>query len=134
MEFIDIVPGRFYATVDSHPVPHLILYNEHSKLFQLFSKLLDIKTDNPVIQFYVGLVIKHLQRSVDIDFQSCGNPLCLWFFLFAETIIQISQDWHIFRFRIRKIILIYKRKASVNDRLFFCFNSIPASHDQFTKG
>ena len=62
MEFINIVPGRFMGgTVDRHPVPYLILDDEHPDLFQLFSQLLNVKADNPVIDIHVCPVVKHIQ-------------------------------------------------------------------------
>lgn len=61
MELINIVSGRFMQRpVDRHTVPHLILHDQHPKLFKLFSQILNIKTDNPVIQFHVGTVVEHL--------------------------------------------------------------------------
>ena len=61
MKLIDIVPGRFDATVDRNSVPYLILNDEHSNLFQLLSKFFDIKADNTVIQFHIGSMVKYFQ-------------------------------------------------------------------------
>ena len=47
------------SRVNGNSVPHLILHNQHPDLFQLFSKLFDIKTDNPVIQFHICPMIEY---------------------------------------------------------------------------
>ena len=49
------------STVDGHAVPHLVLDHEHPQLFQLLPKLLDVKTDDPVIQLHVCPVVEHVQ-------------------------------------------------------------------------
>ena len=60
MELVNIVPGRLMRRpVDRHPVPHLILNNQHPQLFKLFSKVFDVKAYNPVIQFHIGTVIEY---------------------------------------------------------------------------
>ena len=61
MKLIDIVPGRFDATVDRNSVPYLVLDNEHSDFLQLLSKFLDVKADNTVIQFYIGSMVEYFQ-------------------------------------------------------------------------
>ena len=61
VEFIDIVPGRFDATVDCNSVLYLILDDEHSDFLQLFSKFLDVKADNTVIQLHIGPMIEYFQ-------------------------------------------------------------------------
>ena len=61
MKLIDIVPGRFDATVDRNSVPYLILNDEHSDFLQLLSKFLDVKADNTVIQFHIGSMVKYFQ-------------------------------------------------------------------------
>ena len=61
VEFIDIVPGRFDATVDCNSVPYLILDDEHSDFLQLLSKFLNIKADNTVIQFHIGSMVDYFQ-------------------------------------------------------------------------
>ena len=76
MELINIVSGRFMQRpVDRHTVPHLILHDQHPKLFKLFSQILNIKTDNPVIQFHVGTVVEHLYRFPMLSQSSVPEPL-----------------------------------------------------------
>ena len=61
MELIYIISGGLMGTtVDRYPVPDLILYNEHPQLFKLLAQILDVKTDNPVIQFHIRLMVKYL--------------------------------------------------------------------------
>ena len=61
MKLIDIVPGRFDATVDRNSVPYLVLDDEHSDFLQLLSKFLDVKADNTVIQFHISSMVKYFQ-------------------------------------------------------------------------
>ena len=74
MELVHIVSGGFMGrTVHRYPVPNLILDDEHPNLFQLLTKFLDIKADNAVIDIHVCLMVKHIQRTCNIDFQRSGQ-------------------------------------------------------------
>ena len=89
MEFVYIVPCvLFSAAVDGDTVPDLILYDEHPQFFQLFAQLFDVETDDSIIQFYIGLMVEHPQRTIDVDFQCRGNTLCLSFFLLPQAVVQ----------------------------------------------
>ena len=134
VEFVDVIPrGSVLRTIDGHTVPHLILDYEHSQFFQLFAQLLDVIADNPVVQLHVGLVVEYLQRTIDVDFQRCGNPLCLRFLLAAQAGIQITKHRHILRHRVFKVFLVHQRQAAVNDRFFLRFNPIARSHNQLAQ-
>ena len=135
MELVYIVPGVLFAVaVDGNTVPDLILDDEHTQFFQLFAQLFDVETDNSVIQFHIGLMVEHTQRTIDVDFQCRGNTLRLPFLLLPQAIIQIPQRRHIFRLWIIQILLIDQRQAAVNDRLFFRLHAIPCAHNQFAQG
>ena len=78
MELVNIVPcGLLCRTVDSHSVPHLILYDQHTDLFKLLSKLFNIETDKTIIQLDIGSVVEDVQTTVNVDFKSGRNTLCL---------------------------------------------------------
>lgn len=67
MEFIHIVSCRpVRIPVYRYPVPDLIVYYEHSQLFKLLSKSLDIKADDPVVKLHICPVIKDIKRPVYI--------------------------------------------------------------------
>ena len=48
------------GTVDRHSVPYLVLHNQHPDLLQLFSKLLDIKTYDTVVDVHICAMIKYI--------------------------------------------------------------------------
>ena len=135
MELVYIVPRVLFAVaVDGDTVPDLILDDEHTQFFQLFAQLFDIETDNSVIQFHIRLMVEHTQRTIDVDFQCCGDTLCLPFLLLPQAVVQITERRHIFRLRVVQILLIDQRQAAVNDRLFFRLHAIPCAHNQFAQG
>ena len=74
-------------TVHRYPVPDLILDYKHPNLFQLLAEFLDIKADNAVIDIHVCLMVKHIQRTCNIDFQRSGQSLCFRLFLFSQKVI-----------------------------------------------
>ena len=135
MEFVYIVPCvLFSAAVDGDTVPDLILYDEHPQFFQLFAQLLDVEADDAVIQFHIGLVVEHPQRTIDVDFQCRGDTLRLPLFLLPQAVVQITERRHILRLRVVQILLVDQRQAAVNDRLFFRLHAIPCAHNQFAQG
>ena len=56
-------------TVHRYPVPDLILDYKHPDFFQLLTKFLDVKAYNAVIDIHVCLMIKHIQRTCNINLQ-----------------------------------------------------------------
>ena len=49
MELVHVVAGRLMlGAVDGHTVPDLILHNEHPKLLELLSELLDVIADEAI--------------------------------------------------------------------------------------
>ena len=79
-------------------------------------------------------MVEHTQRTIDVDFQRCGDTLRLPLFLLPQAVVQITERWHIFRLRVIQILLVDQRQAAVNDRLFFRLHAIPCAHDKFAQG
>ena len=135
MELINVVSCIFLCiAVDGNTIPHLILHDEHTQLFELLAQLFNVKADKTVIQLHIRLVVEHPQRTIDVDFQCRGDTLRLPFFLFPQAIVQITKNRHILRFRVIQIFLIDQRQASVNDGFFFRLHAIPCAHDKFAQG
>ena len=134
MELVNIVPcGLLCRTVDGHSVPHLILYDQHTDLFKLLSKLFNIETDKTIIQLDIGSVVEDVETTVNVDFKSGRNTLCLVLLLCSQAVVQISEDGHIFGNGICKILLIHNRKATVNHRNLHRFQTCLSSHNQLTQ-
>ena len=134
MHLIHIIPGRSaLAAVLRHPAPNLILDYEHADLFQLLSEILDIVTYQAVCKFHIGSVVEHIQGTRHIDFKRRCHMTCLRFFLFDQFLIQISQNWHVFRSWIFKIPLIDLMDTPIDDSFFYRFQTILASYDKFTQ-
>ena len=135
MELVYIVPGILFAVaVDGNTVPDLILDDKHTQLFKLLAQLFNIETDNAVIQFHIRLMVEHSQRTIDVDFQRCGDTLRLPFLLLPQAVVQITERRHILRLRVVQIFLVDQRQAAVNDRLFLRLHAIPCAHDEFAQG
>ena len=57
------------GTVERHSVPYLVLHNQHPDLLQLFSKLLDIKTYDTVVDVHICAMIKYIQGTCNVNLQ-----------------------------------------------------------------
>ena len=76
MELIHVVAcGLVLGAVDRHPVPDLILHDEHTQLLELLAQLLDVVADEAVVDIHIGTVVENIQRTVDIDFKGSGDAL-----------------------------------------------------------
>ena len=135
MELVHIVAGGFTGiTVGSHTPPDLILHHQHTDLFQLLAQLLDVIADQPVIDIYIGAVVKQVQRTGHIDFQCCCHMVCFLFILPKQSFVQILQHRHILRHRMFKIGLVNLMNTAVDDRLFYRLQAFFSAHDQLTQG
>ena len=89
MELVKIVAGRFMGSaVDSHAVPDLILHYQHPDFLELLAQLLDVVADDAAVHIHVRVMVEHIQRTGDVDFQSGGDVLRFLFILRTEGIIQ----------------------------------------------
>ncbi len=99
MELVEIVAGRFMGSaVDGHTVPDLILHHQHPDFLELLAQLLDVVADDAAVHIHVRVMVEHIQRTGDVDFQSGGDVLRFLFILRTEGIIQVLQQRHILRF------------------------------------
>ena len=88
------------GAVDGHTVPDLILHHQHPDFFELLAQLLDVVADDAAIHIHVRVMVEHIQRAGDVDFQSSGDVLRFLFILRTEGVIQVLQQRHILRFRV----------------------------------
>ena len=79
-------------------------------------------------------MVEHIQRAVNVDFQSCCDVLCLLFLLRQQRIVQILQDRHVFRHRVSQIIPINHADTAVDDGLFHRLQALLAAYDQLAQG
>ena len=134
MELVHIVAGGFTCVaVGGHTPPDLILHHQHPDLFQLLAQLLDVIADQPVIDIYVGAVVKQVQRTGHIDFQCRCHMVCFLFILPEQCLVQVLQHRHVLRHRILKIGLVNLMNATVDDRLFYRLQAFLAAHDQLAQ-
>ena len=135
MEFVDIEPGRLVlGAVGGNTVPHGVLHDQKADLFQGLAERLQLEAENPVIvHINVGAVVKHIQGTIDIDFQCGGDILRLRLGLLQKQLIQVAQDWHIFRERVLQIIPVHKPRAAVNDGPLNRGKSLLAADNQVTQ-
>ena len=74
VHFINIVSGGLVDfTIECHPVPDLILYDEHTDLFELFAELLDVIGNRTAANIHIGTVIKD-KIKIEVCLL-CMNPL-----------------------------------------------------------
>ena len=134
MEFVDIVSCRLSGiTIGGHTSPHGILHDEHSQLFELLAELLDVETDDAVVDVHIGAVVEDVQRTFDVDFQCSRHMAGLWLFLREQGIVEVFQQRHIFGNGVLKIFAVDGVDAAVNDRFFHRLQAFFASDDKLTK-
>ena len=95
MEFVTVEPRGFPAVaVVCDASPHLVLYNEHSQLFELLAQLPDVVADKAVVDVHVGPVVEQVQAALDVDFQRRGDVVGFLFFLLQEGFVEVLQKRH----------------------------------------
>ena len=81
----------FFAYVQGPICRHAVLdrlqHHIQRRGLELFTHLVEVKTDNAVIDIHVCLMIKYIQRTCNIDFQRSGQSLCFRLFLFSQKVI-----------------------------------------------
>ena len=120
--------------VDGDAVPHRVLHDQHTDFLQLFAQLLDIEGHDAVFDVDAGAVVEHIQRAVNVDFQSCCDVLCLLFLLRQQRIVQILQNRHVFRHGVSQIIPVDHADTAVDDGLFHRLQALLAAYDQLAQG
>lgn len=114
-----IVASRFMGVaVDGHMVPHMVLYDEHPDFLELLAQLLDVVADDADVHSHVRAMIKHIQRTGDIDFQSGGAVLRFLFILRTDGVIQVIQQRHILRLRVIEVFPVDDANTTINDGFF----------------
>ena len=122
------------GAVDGNSVPHLILHDEHSELFELLAQLLDVIADEAVVDVHIGSVIEDVQRAVNIDFKGSCDALCLRLLLISQNVVEVFEDRHFLRLGVCKKLLIDHADAAVNDGLLNRLQAVLAADNQLTHG
>ena len=62
MHFVDVIAGGFVRlTVDRHPVPYLVLDDQHADFLELLAQFLDVIRHDAAVNIHVGLVIENIE-------------------------------------------------------------------------
>ena len=77
MKLVDIITGcLFTLTVCEHSVPDSILNDEHTNLFELIAKLLNIETYDTIAHINIGAMIKEVLAAVYEHFKGVCHSQC----------------------------------------------------------
>ena len=134
MHFVDIVAGGFPClTVDRHPVPHLVLDNQHTDFLELFSQLLDVVGHDTAVNIHVGTVVEYIEGPGNIDFQSGCDIVGFFFLLFQKLVVQVLQNGHLFGNGVSQIVPVHQSHTTVDDRLFDRLQALLAADDKLTQ-
>ena len=135
VELVHEIPGRpADGPVDGDGVPHRVLDNEHTGLFQVLAQALDVKADKAVADVHGGAVVKEVQRTVHIQVQRLSYPVGLRDALCQKRLHQIAQDGHILRSGVGKIRLIDLLHSPVDDGFFDGLQPCLTAHDELAEG
>ena len=87
MELVDVVASDLlFLTVCGNPVPHGILNDQHTDLFELVAKLLNIEADDTIAHINVGAMIKEVLAAVYEHFKGIGHPQSDFTLVFQLTL------------------------------------------------
>ncbi len=135
MELVHEIPSRSAnGPVDGDGVPHRVLDNEHTRLFQVLAQALDVKADKAVRDVRGGTVVEEVQRTVHIEVQCLGHPVSLRDVLGQQGVHQVAQNRHILRPGVGKVGLIDHLHRPVDDRFLDGLQPRLAAHDELAKG
>ena len=84
------------------------------------------------VQINITLMIKHVQRTVDVDLHSGRYSLRLGLGLCSQKVIQVAEDRHILGTGILQILAVDKPRTAVDNRLFNRRQTVLAADDQIT--
>ena len=86
MKLVCIVSGGLSCTsICCNSAPNLILHDEHPQLFELLAQLLNVITNDAVIQIDVRAVVEDVQTALDVDFQSRSNVVGFFLILLEQS-------------------------------------------------
>ena len=122
------------GAVDGNSVPHLILHDQHTELFELLAEFADVIADESVVDIHIRSVIEDVQGAVNIDFKGSCNALCLRLLLISQNVVEVFEDRHFLRLGVCKKLLIDHADAAVNDGLLNRLQAVLAADNQFTHG
>ena len=135
VHLVDIVSRTLMGdTVDRDAVPDLILYDQHTDLFQLLAEFFDVIGNDAALDIDVRSVIEHVERAGDVDFQRGSEVLRFLFVLRPQCVIQVLQNRHFLRRGVCKIIAVDHTDAAVDDGLFDRLQAVLPADDQFAQG
>ena len=130
----EIPGGATDGPVDGDGVPHSVLDNEHTGLFQVLAQALDVEADKAVGDVHGSAVVKEVQRTVHIQVQRLGHPVGLRDALRQKRLHQIAQDGHILRSGVSKIGLVDLLHRPVDDGFLDGLQPGLAAHDELAEG
>ena len=122
------------GAVDGNSVPHLILHDQHTELFELLAEFADVIADEAVVDIHIRSVIEDVQRAVNIDFKGSCDALCLRLLLISQNVVEVFKDRHFLRFGVCKKLLIDHANTAVNDGLLNRLQAVLAADNQLTHG
>ena len=119
--------------VDRHPVPYLILNDQHADFLELLAQFLDVIRHHAAVNIYIGLVVKDIKRAGDVNFQRRCDVLRFLLILLPQFFVEITEDGHILRARVTQIIPIHQPHTAVDDGFLHRHEAVLAAHDQLAQ-
>ena len=130
MHLVDVVACGFVRlTVDRHPVPYLVLDDQHADFLELLAQFFNVIRHHTAVNIYIGLVVKNIEGASDIDFQRRCDVLSFLLILFPQLLIEITEDGHVLRARVIEIVPIDQPHTAVDDGLFYRHKAVLAAHN-----
>ena len=135
VKLVLIYPGRPPPVpVLRHPAPDLVREDQQPYLFQHLPQGLDVEAQEAGIDLDVGSVVKEVEGPGAVQLQGGGHPPGLRLGLFQQLVVEVLENGHTLRGRVRQIGPVDGPHAAVDHRLFHRGQPAPPAHDQLAQG
>ena len=117
-----------------HPAPYLVREDQQPDFFQHLSQGLNVEAQQPGIDPDIGTVVKEVEGPGTVQLQGGRHPPGLRLGLFQQLIVEVLENGHTLRGRVRQIGPVDGPHTAVYHRLFHRGQPAPPAHDQLAQG
>ena len=135
VKLVLIYPGRPPPIpVLRHPAPDLVREDQQPYLFEHLPQGLDVEAQQAGIDLDVGSVVKEVEGPGAVQLQGGGHPPGLRLGLFQQLVVEVLENGHTLRGRVRQIGPVDGPHTAVDHRLFHRGQPAPPAHNQLAQG
>ena len=119
MELVKVAPGRHaLPKVGIHRLGDKLVCDVHGNLAEIFSHVLEHDAHHPAVRFYIGRMVKEIERARTVELQGRCHPTGLRLRLFQKLLVQVLQQRRFFRGNPQGLLPVDQPHTAVNHRFF----------------